>query len=143
MSLRVVLLWILWCLFCLRVLGQVLVAFLDVTFLPPMEEWYSGLLPYTYLLPAQIVIIGLLFKITLDLGRGTGFFAQSHRVFGRGVLYFGYVYLTAMIVRYIVRMSLYPEERWFGGAIPIVFHWVLATYVILFGLHHRTCLESR
>ena len=108
-----------------------------------MEKWYSGLLPYPYLLPAQIVIISLLLKVNLDLGRGTGFFARSYRVFGRGVLYFGYVYLVAMIVRYIVRMSLYPEERWFGGAIPIVFHWVLATYVILFGLHHRTRVESR
>ena len=41
-----------------------------------------------------------------------------------------------MIVRYILRMSLYPEERWFGGAIPIIFHWVLATYIIPLGLYH-------
>ena len=29
----------------LRVLGQVLVAFFRVDFLPPMAEWYSGLIP--------------------------------------------------------------------------------------------------
>lgn len=36
------LLWILLFLFCLRVLGQILVAFAGVTFLPPMEDWFSG-----------------------------------------------------------------------------------------------------
>ena len=41
--------WVLWtllALFVLRVTGQALVAFLEVGFLPPMSEWYSGLLPY-------------------------------------------------------------------------------------------------
>ena len=135
-------LWVLLGLFCVRVLGQVLVAFFDVSFLPPMEEWYSGLIAYPYLLTSQILIIGLLLKVCLDFSRGAGFFARSRPLFGRGVLYFGYVYLAAMILRYIVRMSLYPEERWFGGTIPIVFHWVLASYVILFGRSHRARLRS-
>ena len=56
-----------------------LVAFLGVTFLPPMEEWYSGLLPYPYLLPTQFLIIFLFGKICLDLFRGHGFFAVPRR----------------------------------------------------------------
>ena len=135
-------LWVLLGLFCTRVLGQVLVAFFDVTFLPPMEQWFSGLLAYPYLLTSQILIIGLLIKVCTDLSRGTGFFARSRPLFAQGALYFGYVYLAAMVLRYIARMSLYPEERWFGGAIPIVFHWVLASYVILFGRAHRARLRS-
>ena len=131
-------LWTLLVLFILRVLGQALVAFFHVSFLPPMQEWYSGLLAYQYLLPSQIVIIILFMRVCLDFSRGQGFFVRPYRAFGRGVLWFGYLYFAAMIVRYLVRMALYPEARWFGGTIPIIFHFVLATYVILFGLYHRS-----
>ena len=130
-------LWLLLGLFCLRVLGQILVAFWALHFLPPMEEWYSGLIPYPILLPIQIGIIILLARICYDFRRARGFFVAPRKGFGRGVLYFGYVYLAAMILRYVIRMSLYPEERWLGGAIPIFFHWVLAAFVILFGQFHR------
>ncbi|MGH7804329.1 MAG: hypothetical protein ACREQJ_08265, partial [Candidatus Binatia bacterium] len=38
--------------FFARVLGQVLVAFFSLGFLPPMEAWYSGLLPYPLTVPS-------------------------------------------------------------------------------------------
>jgi hypothetical protein len=107
-----------------------------------MDAWYSGLLAYPYLLTAQLLIIMLLTKVSWDFTRTHGFFVTPRQLFGRGVLYFGYLYLAAMILRYIIHMSLYPEDRWLGGTIPIVFHWVLATYVILFGRYHRTQLGT-
>jgi hypothetical protein len=131
------LLWILLFAFCLRVLGQVLVAFAGVSWLPPMEAWYSGLMPYPYLLPSQFLIIALYGKVCLDFTRGEGFFVRSRPAFGRSVLLCGYLYLAVMIVRYIIRMSLYPETRWFGGTIPIFFHWILASFIIAFGQYHR------
>ncbi|TKB92623.1 MAG: hypothetical protein E8D41_07440 [Nitrospira sp.] len=134
------LVWLLWMLlfaFCCRVLGQALVAFLQVTWLPPMEEWYSGLMAYPLLLPAQLLIIAIFTKVCWDFTRRDGYFVQTRPLFGRGVLWFGYVYLAAMILRYVIRMSLYPEERWFGGAIPIFFHWVLASFMIAFGRFHK------
>jgi hypothetical protein len=130
-------LWLLLTLFVLRVAGQALVAFLDVRFLPPMGDWYSGLMPYRYLLPAQLLIIVLLAKVSLDFSRGGGFFMTPRPLFARGVLYFGCVYLAGMVLRYPLTMWLRPELRWFGGTIPIFFHWVLACYAILFGLYHR------
>jgi hypothetical protein len=51
-----VVLWVLALLFFFRVLGQALVAVFDSGFLPPMKEWYSGLLPYPILLPIQVMI---------------------------------------------------------------------------------------
>ena len=134
------LVWLLWALllaFCSRMLGQALVAFFDVTWLPPMEEWYSGLMAYPLLLPAQLFIIAIYAKVCWDFTRGDGFFVQTRPLFGQAVLWFGYVYLAAMVFRYIILMSLYPEARWFGGTIPIFFHWVLATFIIAFGLYHR------
>ena len=46
-----------------------------------MEAWYSGLMPYEDLLPAQIVIVALMVKIALDFTRGRGFFFEKNRFF--------------------------------------------------------------
>jgi len=131
-----VVLWVLLFLFCCRVIGQMLVAFWGVSFLPPMEEWYSGLMPYHYLLPSQFLIILLYSKVCMDFSRGRGFFVRPHCGFGPGLLIFGSIYFLSMVVRYILRMSWYPEERWFGGTIPIIFHWVLASFILLVGRYH-------
>jgi hypothetical protein len=129
-------------LFCLRVLGQVLVALFGVEWLPAMDEWQSGLLPYPVLLTAQALIIGLLGKVCLDFGRGLGFFVEPSPKLARFALPFGQIYFASMVVRYALRMTLHPEARWLGGTIPIFFHWVLASYVMTFGHFHRAQLEA-
>jgi hypothetical protein len=121
-------LWFLLGLFVLRVIGQALVAFLDVQFLPPMQAWYSGLMPYEVLLPSQLVIVAVMAKISLDFTRGRGFFFDNNRFFATAWLWFGYLYLAAMIARAVFLWD-HP--------IPIVFHWVLAAFVIAVGLSHR------
>jgi len=102
-------------LFCIRVLGQILVAFFRVTFLPPMEEWFSGLLPYPELLTTQIPIIVLYGKICLDFVRGSGFFVTPRRRLGTGLVIFGSLYLGVMILRYCAdlcrRLGRIPEAR--------------------------------
>jgi uncharacterized protein len=124
-------------LFCLRVLGQVLVAFFAVSFLPPMEEWFSGLLPYPELLASQIAIVVVYSKICVDFWRGQGYFATPRPELGRNLLKFGSLYLGVMIMRYVIRMGLYPHERWAGGCIPIFFHWVLASFLLVLASYHR------
>ena len=60
---RVVYLPLMWAcviLFMFRVLGQVYVALYAPRWLPPLREWYSGLLPYYPLLPAQRLISGFM-----------------------------------------------------------------------------------
>ncbi len=61
--------------FSLRVLGQLVVVLFRPEFLPPNEEWYSGLIPYPFLLPIQIAILGAQCAISRDLWRGKGRFA--------------------------------------------------------------------
>ena len=41
-----------------------------------------------------------------------------------------------MVVRYGVRMRRRPEARWFGGAVPIVFHLVLAAFLFTWGRYN-------
>jgi len=129
-------LWGLAFLFFLRVIGQALVAYFDVTVLPPMQEWYSGLLPYPILLPIQIVILGLQAKVNGDFTRGTGWAVAPRPAMGRFLLWFSYVYAGSMLLRYVITMGLYPGRRWFGGTIPIFFHWVLAAYLFVLGHYH-------
>lgn len=66
-------LWLLAGLFCLRVLGQVLVEFGDVQFLPPSKEWASGLIPYPLLLVSQVLI-------NCPLGEGLPRFHATNRL---------------------------------------------------------------
>ena len=43
---------------------------------------------------------------------------------------------AVMALRYVVRMVRRPGQRWFGGAIPIVFHLVLASFLFTWGRFH-------
>lgn len=125
-----VLLWLLSGLFLLRVLGQVVVLLFEPGWLPPMSEWYSGLLPYPLLLPVQAVILALMLWINVGVTRGHGWFARRHPRCGRFLLWCALLYATGMLVRYIVSGQLHPERRfWPPGSLPIAFHFVLATYL--------------
>jgi len=124
---------VLFALFVLRVLGQALVAFLNVGFLPPMDAWYSGLMPYEYLLPSQLLILALMAKICVDFTRQRGLFFEPNKFFGTAWLWFGYGYLAAMVARAILLWD-HP--------IPIFFHWVLAAFVIVVGHSQRQRLRA-
>ena len=110
---RKLLLTILLCLFILRVAGQLLVVLFAPNWLPPMEAWYSGLLPYLLLLPAQIVIIALMIWMILRP-------PPTRRA---PILIFACIYALAMIVRYAI---LRTHE------IPVVFHLVLAGFLFVY-----------
>jgi len=129
-------LWTLLFLFILRVVGQLIVNFGWQGFLPPMTEWYSGMIPYPWLVLSQILIILLYAKVCSDFTRGQGYFVTPKARLGKGLIIFGALYLGAMVIRYAIRMSLQPEERWFGGSIPIIFHWVLSAFILLVGTYH-------
>jgi hypothetical protein len=135
---RAAILWLLLALFVLRVVGQLLVALGMAPFLPPMEAWYSGLLPYEPLLVSQLVIIGLFAKICVDVTRGEGYFARPHRWLDRPLRIFGWLYVSAMVLRYALTMR---------GIIPVSFHLVLAAFLLVLaggqrrarsthGIHH-------
>lgn len=120
-----------------RVLGQWVVSRFGVDFLPPIAEWDSGLLPYPLLLSAQIVILILQFEVSRQLWRGAGLLAARRPRLGQGLKWLSIVYFLGMVARYIITMSLFPERRWFGGSIPIVFHWGLAAYLYVLSRYHR------
>lgn len=132
-------------LFALRVAGQILVGVGQFSFLPPFEQWYSGLVPYPLLLLVQIVLIVLMLKIVRDFARGAGYFVNLNPRTGIILKVLGCIYFLSMVARYVVTMFLHPELRWFAGTIPIWFHFVLAAFVFTLGHYQvqRTLASAR
>lgn len=125
-------------LFALRVAGQAAVAVAGPRWLPSMEHWYSGLLPYRFLLPAQLALLAVMAWATADVYRGGGFFASGWWSSAATALAVAAgVYFFSMVARYAVTMALRPELRWFKRTIPIWFHLVLATALWAFADYHR------
>jgi hypothetical protein len=120
-------------LFCFRAAGQAIVYFFGVEFLPPMERWHSGLLPYPLLLAVQIALVVLMLRMVWDFSRGEGYFVGLKPHTGRVLKVLSCVYALAMVSRYAVTMVLYPQYRWFIGTLPIWFHFVLAAFLFVVG----------
>ena len=123
--------------FALRVLGQLLVVLRSPRWLPANEHWYSGLMPYKYLLPSQLVLLAVMVVITLDVSRGRGLFAAD--LWAEAAPYLAvlsWIYFGAMVVRYILTMALRPDLRWVRKTIPIWFHMVLAVALWAFADYH-------
>ena len=122
----------------LRVIGQLIVVLRAPRWLPPMEQWQSGLLPYPVLLAGQIVVLTTMVWISANVLQGHGPFVDPRRPdIGRAIVWFSVLYFGGMVVRYVVRMWRRPDQRWFGGTIPIIFHSFVAAFLFTFGQYHR------
>jgi hypothetical protein len=70
----------------------------------------------------------------VDLARGGVVLAAGRPEIGHALVAGACLYWTGMGARYAARMTRRPRQRWFGGAIPIVFHCVLAAWLLVLGL---------
>jgi hypothetical protein len=123
---RIVILWVCTGSFLLRVLGQLEIALIAPVWLPTMEQWYSGLLPYPLLLPAQILILMLMTGLTVtEMHRPDD---ARRREWLRVV---SLLYFTAMVVRLVVQFMRGAEDVIAAGGIPVAFHWVLALFLLV------------
>ena len=119
-----------------RVAGQIVVAWRAPRWLPPMEQWQSGLLPYPALLAGQAVVLTLMIWIAVDFSSAAGFWAVPRPRLGAVALWWSAAYFGAMVARYVIWMARRPDQRWLGGTIPIVFHSLVAAFQWTFGLYH-------
>ena len=133
-QMRIVILWTCTGLFLLRVLGQIEVVLISPDWLPPMEQWYSGLLPYPLLLPAQILVLMLMTGLVVNEIRRPSPAREWLRVVSL-------VYFAAMLVRLMVQFLRGADDFIAAGGIPVAFHWVLALF--LFVLSRSTLDRER
>lgn len=125
---RPTLLWVLLTLFALRVLGQLLVVAGVAPFLPSIDEWQSGLLPYPMLLASQLVIVAVLAAVCVQFTQAKGYFVRPRAWLAMPLWIIGWIYAIGMIVRYALLRR---------DVIPVVFHIVLATFLLIVADHHR------
>ena len=118
-------------LFLGRVAGQILAATTAPSWLPPMARWYSGLMPYRWLLPTQIVFVAVMTAMTIGIDRRSAPFGTLSADAGAWIVWGSYVYALGMVARSIRYALATPERR--GVLIPIVFHFVLAGFLFAYG----------
>ena len=82
------------------------------------------------------MVLALQFEISRQMWQGSGSLTIARPRLGVFLKWFSLVYFLAMVARYVLTMAFIPERRWFGGAIPIFFHWVLAAYLYLLSRYH-------
>ena len=128
--------WLLWAcvlLFAARVIGQLEAALLEPPWLPDMDAWYSGLLPYPLLLPVQIGILMLMTVVAWNPRVRNGQFAQRHPRAADALRLLALLYFLVMAVRLAVNINTNGADFWSEGAIPVAFHWVLALFILVSG----------
>ena len=118
-------------LFLGRVVGQILAATTKPSWLPPMARWYSGLMPYRWLLPTQIVFLVVMTAMTIAVDRQSAPLGTLSADAGARIVWASYVYALGMVIRAIRYALATPERR--GVLIPIVFHFVLAGFLFAYG----------
>jgi hypothetical protein len=127
------LLWSCVALFAARVIGQLETMLIAPQWLPDMDAWFSGLLPYPLLLPAQIAILMVMAVVAWNGRIRSGAFAAAHPRIAAGLRRFAYGYFVVMAVRLAVNVAANGADFWRAGAIPVAFHWVLALFLLVVG----------
>jgi hypothetical protein len=128
-----VLMWSCVALFAARVIGQLETLLMEPRWLPDMDAWYSGLLPYPVLLPAQIAILMLMTAVAWNRRIRSGAFARANPRSAGALRIFAGLYFVVMAVRLGVNVVDNGADFWREGAIPVAFHWVLALFILVSG----------
>jgi len=117
-------------LFAFRVVAQFGQWIHPVDFLPPFDDWQSGILPYPVLLAGQVLITMVLLQIVA--GHLTGRHI-ARRWLGIALLAGGGVYFAVMCFRLLASITFAAADSWLGATIPAFFHVVLACFALIHG----------
>jgi hypothetical protein len=120
-------------LFILRVFAQLTEYFIDVPFIPDYENWHSATVPYGFLLSIQLVIIWVMIRFCARIYQGVQVFSKRK---GHFLVVLGFIYLSSMIIRNLLGLTIYAHIIWFNSYLPIVFHYILSLFVIGAGYMH-------
>ena len=120
-------------LFGLRVAGQAVQFWMPQSFLPTFDLFQGSTLRYSTLLLIQLLILGLMLRTCLRIGGGIG---VPDRRLGRGLAWFGGIYMAGSVARIAVGIAMPSAPAWFSAWIPAFFHLVLAGFVLTAAHYH-------
>lgn len=140
---RLMVLWACTFLFLLRVVGQLEVLLVAPSWLPPMNDWYSGLIPYPMLVPVQIAILMLMSALVMrEMQAGRRALSE----FGDGMPWvrrFAFAYFVVMWMRLMLQLLRGADDVIAAGGIPVAFHWVLALFLLVLGRRPSVSMGAR
>jgi hypothetical protein len=96
--------------------------------LPDFSLWHGSLLPYPVLLAFQLGILALMVAINLRAGRAK---LPCRPRLARSLTLFGTAYFSLMLARGLIGHTLAAAPAWFNRPLPVLFHLVLATWLLL------------
>ena len=117
-------------LFVFRVVAQLAQWIHPVDFLPPFDDWQSGVLPYPVLLTGQILVLTVLLRVVVDHVTGR---CIARRWLGIALLSGGGLYFAVMFFRLLASVTFAATDSWFGATVPAFFHLVLACFALIHG----------
>jgi uncharacterized membrane protein HdeD (DUF308 family) len=120
-------------LFGLRVAGQAMQYWIPQSFLPAFDAFQGSSLGYSTLLLCQLLILALMLRTCLRVGTGI---SVPDRRFGRGLAWFGGIYMAGSIIRIVVGLAVASAPAWFSAWIPAFFHIVLAGFALTAAAFH-------
>jgi hypothetical protein len=124
-------------LFAVRIVAPLLAAYFDLSFLPSFESWHSATMPYPVLFGFQAIILAAMVG-----GMGLVQNDKPRPKLGRALIWFGSVYILAMVARLAIGALGLTQSNWFEGAVPSSFHFVLGAYVLTLGVALRPHAQS-
>jgi hypothetical protein len=125
------LLWSCVALFGARVVGQFEALVAAPDWLPDMDAWYSGLLPYHLLLPLQIALLMVMAVVAWNRRVRTGRFAWANPRISATLRGLAITWFLAMAARLAFNLAGNGADFWRAGAIPVACHWVLALFLLV------------
>ena len=126
-------LWALLAVFLVRIIAQPLALVVEMPILPPFDAWYSGAVPYGWLVSSQVVMAAGLVVAVRRVATGR---TQPRRSIGLTAIVLGAVYGGIMVVRLLLGVTILRDHGWFGKPLPTVVHIALATFLIVYGRYH-------
>jgi len=112
-------------------MGQIEVVLLAPSWLPPFRAWESGLIPYSVLLPTQILLIAWMAIVATDQWRGSGYFWVTQQKTRRCLKIIAGIYFSVMLLRLVIIGLRAPHTLLERGLIPVIAHWALAAFIYL------------
>ncbi len=134
------LLWGLFTVFALRIVAQLAQLIFSVPWLPAFDAWHSAVLPYSVLLVAQFLIALGMAKVAIAFSRGS---IEPSMSAARIWLPLGVLYLALMTLRLSLGLTVLAGHFWFASHLSTIFHFVLASFVLLVGLSHAEKARGR
>jgi hypothetical protein len=137
-------LWACLAVFVLRVLGQFEVLLAAPAWLPSFEAWSSGIIPYSMLLPIQVLLIAWMAVIASDQSRGNNLPWDGDPRRRTALRRFAALYAATMLLRLLITWATAPHTVWDRGLIPILAHWDLALFIFLVAskpMRYAACIE--